>query len=53
MKAWNDLCGANQGTPTLVVPSGHTFLVHQYIFKGPCKSQNIQIKVHKNTLSIK
>ncbi|KAI5393820.1 probable polygalacturonase At3g15720 [Lathyrus oleraceus] len=51
VKAWNDLCGANQGTPTLVVPSGHTFLVHQYIFKGPCKSQNIQIKLDGTILA--
>jgi hypothetical protein len=52
MQAWSALCGANQGNPTLMVPAGHSFFVHQMIFKGPCKSQNLHIQV-KNLFSIK
>jgi galacturan 1,4-alpha-galacturonidase len=48
MQAWSALCGANQGNPTLMVPVGHSFFVHQMIFKGPCKSQNLHIQVKKS-----
>ncbi|CAI8605931.1 unnamed protein product [Vicia faba] len=50
-KAWKDLCGTNQVTPTLVVPAKHTFLVHQTRFKGPCKSQNLHIQIDGNILA--
>jgi hypothetical protein len=51
IQAWKAFCGANQGNPTLMVPAGHSFFVHQTIFKGPCKSQNLHIQV-KNLFSI-
>ncbi|KAL5071463.1 hypothetical protein RYX36_022350, partial [Vicia faba] len=50
-KAWKDLCGTNQGTPTLIVPAGHTFLVHQTVFNGPCKSKNLHIKIDGNIIA--
>ncbi|KAL5071478.1 hypothetical protein RYX36_022365, partial [Vicia faba] len=51
VKAWKDLCGANEGTPTLEIPAAHTFLVHQNVFKGPCQSQNLHIKLDGTILA--
>ncbi|KAL5067232.1 hypothetical protein RYX36_018119, partial [Vicia faba] len=50
-KAWIDLCGSNQETPTLIVPSGHIFLVYQTTFNGPCKSKNLHIKIDGTILA--
>ncbi|XP_058728609.1 probable polygalacturonase At3g15720 [Vicia villosa] len=51
VKAFKDFCEAKEGTPTLEVPAGHTFLVHQNIFKGPCNSQNLHIKLDGTILA--
>nr|XP_004516611.1 probable polygalacturonase At3g15720 [Cicer arietinum] len=53
-KAWKDLCGAqNKGNPMLVVPAGHTFFVRQIAFSGPCKSQNLHIRITGNIIAPK
>ncbi|WJX16290.1 galacturonan 1,4-alpha-galacturonidase [Trifolium repens] len=51
IQAWKAFCGANQGNPTLMVPAGHSFFVHQMIFKGPCKSQNLHIQINGKILA--
>ncbi|KAG6490431.1 hypothetical protein ZIOFF_051727 [Zingiber officinale] len=38
LKGWNAVC-ADAGAPTLLVPSGTTFLLSQIIFSGPCKAK--------------
>ncbi|XP_022720876.1 probable polygalacturonase At1g80170 [Durio zibethinus] len=45
MKAWKDTCSAAAGTPTLIIPKGKIFLVHQITFTGPCKSNKINVKL--------
>jgi len=45
VKAWNDVCGTTQGTPTLIIPEGKTFLLQPLSFQGPCKSTTIQVEV--------
>ncbi|XP_042415384.1 probable polygalacturonase At1g80170 [Zingiber officinale] len=43
LKGWNAVC-ADAGAPTLLVPSGTTFLLSQIIFSGPCKAKiHVQI----------
>ncbi|XP_062089849.1 probable polygalacturonase At1g80170 [Humulus lupulus] len=44
-KAWNDTCASVAENSTLLVPSGHTFLVHSIIFSGPCKPLNIFVQL--------
>lgn len=45
-KAWEGLCGANEGTtPTLVVPADHTFFVREITFEGPCQSKQVHVQV--------
>ncbi|KAK7290467.1 hypothetical protein RIF29_04912 [Crotalaria pallida] len=46
IEAWKAMCGANQSTtiPTLLVKAGYTFFLHQSIFKGPCKSNQVHIQ---------
>ncbi|KAG6493584.1 hypothetical protein ZIOFF_048576 [Zingiber officinale] len=38
LKGWNAVC-ADAGAPTLLVPSGKTFLLSQITFSGPCKAK--------------
>ncbi|XP_025697374.1 probable polygalacturonase At3g15720 [Arachis hypogaea] len=38
LKAWQQVCGATQGTPTLIVPRGKTFMLQPVMFMGPCKA---------------
>ncbi|KDP29312.1 hypothetical protein JCGZ_19407 [Jatropha curcas] len=45
LRAWEDLCGATRGTPTLIVPAGGTFLLKPVRFQGPCKSKNLHIQI--------
>ncbi|KAG4944215.1 hypothetical protein JHK85_048861 [Glycine max] len=47
VQAWKALCGASNGTSTLVVPAGHTFFVRQTRFRGPCQSQKLDIQFSK------
>lgn len=51
MKAWQDVCGANathQGTPTLVIPKGKTFMLQPVSFQGPCKTATVNVQVYNN-----
>ncbi|KAJ0076384.1 hypothetical protein Patl1_34491 [Pistacia atlantica] len=34
-----------EGTPTMIIPKGKTFLVYPMTFAGPCKSSNINIRL--------
>ncbi|XP_056167633.1 polygalacturonase-like [Syzygium oleosum] len=43
-KAWNDACNAEEGTSTIDVPQGKTYLLNIMEFAGPCKS-NINFTV--------
>ncbi|KAK7320724.1 hypothetical protein VNO77_30458 [Canavalia gladiata] len=52
-RAWNDLCESNQSTVTLVIPAKNTFLLQPTSFKGPCKSQNVNIKIEGTLLAPK
>ncbi|CAI0392561.1 unnamed protein product [Linum tenue] len=45
LRAWDDLCGATGGRPTLVIPHGKEFLLSPLSFKGPCKSKNLWIQL--------
>ncbi|KAJ0007509.1 hypothetical protein Pint_30093 [Pistacia integerrima] len=44
-KAWDETCNAMEGTPTMIIPKGKTFLVYPMTFAGPCKSSNINIRL--------
>ncbi|XP_038888676.1 probable polygalacturonase At3g15720 [Benincasa hispida] len=41
LKAWNDVCGATEDSPTLHVPDGKTYLLNPLKFQGPCKSNQV------------
>ncbi|XP_057431872.1 probable polygalacturonase At3g15720 [Lotus japonicus] len=43
-RAWQDLCGATEGTPTLLISNG-SFVLQPMLFKGPCKLTAINIQV--------
>uniref|UniRef100_A0A251SRU4 Putative glycoside hydrolase, family 28, Pectin lyase fold/virulence factor n=1 Tax=Helianthus annuus TaxID=4232 RepID=A0A251SRU4_HELAN len=46
LQAWADLCGDDSTYPTLIIPSGMTFLISPLTFDGSsCKSLNINIKL--------
>ncbi|KAF5773396.1 putative polygalacturonase [Helianthus annuus] len=45
VKAWGDLCGDTSADPTLVVPSGKTFLIQCVSFVGPCKSSSVHFQL--------
>ncbi|XVF86474.1 hypothetical protein PTKIN_Ptkin18bG0043200 [Pterospermum kingtungense] len=51
MKAWNDTCSGAAGTPTLIIPQGKTFLVRPITFTGPCKSNQINVKLSGTILA--
>ncbi|XP_057454301.1 probable polygalacturonase At3g15720 [Lotus japonicus] len=42
-KAWHDMCSATEGTPTLLIPKGKSFMLQPMLFKGPCKI-NIELQ---------
>ncbi|KAM6602256.1 hypothetical protein CsatA_021865 [Cannabis sativa] len=44
-KAWSDTCNSVANQSTLLVPSGHTFLVQPLTFTGPCKSPNLYFQL--------
>ncbi|KAK9079490.1 hypothetical protein SSX86_001162 [Deinandra increscens subsp. villosa] len=45
VKAWEDLCGDTTKDPTLIIPSGKTFLISCMKFSGPCRSYGVHIKL--------
>ncbi|XP_045799593.1 probable polygalacturonase At3g15720 [Trifolium pratense] len=51
LDAFKALCGANEDTPTLIVPAEHSFFVRQITFRGPCKYQNLRIKIDGHILA--
>ncbi|KAF3789071.1 Polygalacturonase, partial [Nymphaea thermarum] len=44
LAAWNETCGST-GNPTLLIPSGKTYLVGPVTFSGPCKADSITVQV--------
>lgn len=46
VKTWNATCN-DSDTPTMIIPDGKTFLVHQVTLVGPCKSTNVNFQVNK------
>ncbi|KAK0570691.1 hypothetical protein LWI29_005070 [Acer saccharum] len=44
LSAWKAFCEAD-GTPTLQIPEGKTFLLQPIRFNGPCKSQNVKVQI--------
>ncbi|KVH90248.1 Glycoside hydrolase, family 28 [Cynara cardunculus var. scolymus] len=47
VNAWTDLCKENSD-PTLIIPSGKTFLTSCVSFIGPCSSSRVYIKLLGN-----
>jgi hypothetical protein len=45
LKAWDNACGTTEGTPTLTIPEGKTFMLQPLLFHGPCKPTTITIEV--------
>lgn len=45
LKAWNDVCGATEDSPTLHAPIGKTYLLNPLKFQGPCKSKEVNFNV--------
>ncbi|XP_057433264.1 probable polygalacturonase At3g15720 [Lotus japonicus] len=43
-KAWGDVCNATQGTTTLLIPKGKSFMLRPVSFEGPCKPAAINIQ---------
>ncbi|KAJ6758565.1 hypothetical protein OIU74_025251 [Salix koriyanagi] len=46
--AWKALCGddgGHEGSPSLQIPEGKTFLLQPVEFQGPCKSVSVQVQV--------
>ncbi|KAK1551336.1 hypothetical protein Q3G72_034095 [Acer saccharum] len=44
LSTWKAFCEAD-GTPTLQIPEGKTFLLQPIRFNGPCKSQNVKVQI--------
>ncbi|KAL4592312.1 hypothetical protein LXL04_005302 [Taraxacum kok-saghyz] len=53
LRAWNDLCRDKSPGPTLIIPTGKTFLISPVAFNGPCKSSSVDIKLSGNILAPK
>eukprot|EP00257_Ricinus_communis_P027708 XP_025015122.1 probable polygalacturonase At3g15720 [Ricinus communis] len=51
LKAWRDVCEATKGMPTLILPSGRTFLLKPIIFQGPCKSTYLHFQIQGSILA--
>ncbi|KAK2443213.1 putative polygalacturonase [Trifolium repens] len=49
LKAWEGACGSTtEGTPTVIVPTGKTFMTQPFTFQGPCKSTTINVVISGN-----
>ncbi|KAJ9555168.1 hypothetical protein OSB04_009782, partial [Centaurea solstitialis] len=53
LQAWADLCKDTSPNPTLIVPSGKTFLIGPVSFNGPCKSPTVNVKLLGNIIAPK
>ncbi|KAK1282027.1 Polygalacturonase ADPG1 [Acorus calamus] len=45
VKAWAATCGSTDGSVTMVVPEGKTFLMYPNMFNGPCKPSSITVTI--------
>ncbi|KAJ4950475.1 hypothetical protein NE237_027307 [Protea cynaroides] len=52
-KAWNDTCNYASGVPSMIIPGGKTFFVGPLTFKGPCKANNVNVKIYGNIIAPK
>ncbi|XP_061369186.1 probable polygalacturonase At3g15720 [Gastrolobium bilobum] len=53
VKAWEDTCGAIEGTPTLLIPKGKTFMLQPVSFQGPCKSATVNVQLEGTIIAPK
>lgn len=44
-KAWTDFCSATGDSSTLEIPANKAFLLQSTTFRGPCKSNSVNIQV--------
>ncbi|KAK4349116.1 hypothetical protein RND71_031871 [Anisodus tanguticus] len=44
-QVWRAACNDENQNPSILIPSGKSFLVRPITFQGPCKSTNIQIQL--------
>lgn len=44
-KAWTDFCSATGDSATLEIPANKAFLLKSTTFRGPCKSNSVNIQV--------
>ncbi|XP_019052461.1 PREDICTED: polygalacturonase-like [Nelumbo nucifera] len=51
LKAWSAMCKTPTGIPTMVVPSGKTFLVNPISFDGPCMAKKISVQIIGNIIA--
>ncbi|XP_042478746.1 probable polygalacturonase At3g15720 [Macadamia integrifolia] len=52
MEAWEAVCRVDtSATPTLIIPSGKTFLLKPIEFHGPCNASNIYVQVLGNIVA--
>ncbi|XP_057958619.1 probable polygalacturonase At3g15720 [Malania oleifera] len=51
LEAWGAACGSTEGTPTVVIPTGKTFLLNPITFHGPCKSNTLLVQVFGNIVA--
>ncbi|CAK9325049.1 unnamed protein product [Citrullus colocynthis] len=53
LKAWNDVCGATEDSPTLHAPIGKTYMLNPVKFQGPCKSKQVNFHLGGTLLAPK
>ncbi|KAI9106378.1 hypothetical protein K1719_021906 [Acacia pycnantha] len=51
LRAWEAFCRAKEDAPILMVSSGHSFLLQQTDFKGPCSSNQPHIQILGNLIA--
>ncbi|XP_039688570.1 probable polygalacturonase At3g15720 [Medicago truncatula] len=51
LKVWNDICKRDSDTPTLLVPSGKTFLLNPLKFRGPCSFSPVHFQLEGNIVA--
>ncbi|KAM7270216.1 hypothetical protein ACFE04_029430 [Oxalis oulophora] len=50
-KAWETVCQAASGNPTLVIPAGKIFLLNPISFDGPCKASTVKVQIIGNIVA--
>ncbi|XP_038988013.1 probable polygalacturonase At3g15720 [Phoenix dactylifera] len=51
MKAWTTACIFSTGWPTILIPSGKTFLLSPLTFEGPCLYASVHVRVEGNIVA--